>query len=199
MGGRKKSPAGIAGTCRARLSRGGRLSERGRGAAGEAGERAKESGGLMGEVITRMAQCVIGRRVVLHDLLDSADFASIYADREGSRPLWKYRHVSGGPFCVIFLAHDLQYTKPHLTIVSNGYLKLVHGREIPVLMELRLEKIGVSPIGAAMQRAEGREPPVLDFNVGPVSFCETAFSFDIGDGPYGLTGSGFIAFPDWNG
>jgi len=200
MGGRKKRTAGPPGTCAVWMPCGGRSVERGRAAVETIHKSPKAGSGFLDAVIARMVGVVIGRRVVLHDLLSPDDFAFIYAGKEGNRPLWRYRHVGGVPFHVALLSHDLQHTEVHPTIVSNGYLELARGREIPVLMEVCVDRNGISELGAVMQVDKRKEPLVLNFDLGPVSFQETAFSFDIcGEGLYGLSGCGFIAFSDWNG
>lgn len=157
--------------------------------------------GLMDRVITKIVEAVIGRRIMLHDLLGLADFALLYSGKANNRPLWRYRHVHGAPFRVSLLSHRLDFDNQYLTIVSEGYIQIIPGVKIAVLMELSVERIGVSPQGAAMCWAEKREPLILTFDLGPEAFGETAFSFDIGEGGTrsGLAGCGFLAFPDCHG
>ncbi len=198
MGGGKKHRRDLVETGAARRCRDGALSHRGRRPTG-AGV-VKQAGGAMYAVITQVVAEIIGRRVILHELLGAADFASIYAGKEGGRPLWRYRYDSERPFGITLLSHELRYGKRQLTIFSDGYLELAQGRGLPLLMEVCVDKDGVSQSGAAVRKEE-KKTLAFSFDFGPATFFETAFSFDIIKevGPYGLTGCGFVGFPDWRG
>ncbi len=152
----------------------------------------------MGGVVTKMVEKVIGRHIVLHDLLGPDDFASLYSGKGTGRPLWRYRHDRGVPFRATLLRFDLDFKKKHMTVLSTGYLELVPGRKIPLLMELTVERIGVSLQSVVMRGGEKTTPLTFHFDSGPDVFSEIAFSFDIGEGnrPYGISGCGFLAFPD---
>jgi hypothetical protein len=130
-------------------------------------------------VIAALAGEVIGRNVILHSLLGSTDFVALYSGKGSSQSLPKHLELGGAPFQVSFLSHKLHYECQYLTIVSKGYLRLTDGRETDVWMELSLERIGVSPAGAAIKWVKGESPLVLNFGSSPESLTEAAFSFDI--------------------
>jgi hypothetical protein len=198
MGGGKKHRNDFFETGAARRCRDGAFSYKGRSPTGKG--MMKQTSGAMSAVITQVVAEIIGRRVILHELLGAADFASIYAGKEGSRPLWRYRYDSETPFGITLLSHKVLYSKRQLTIFSDGYLKPAHGKGLPLMMEVCVDKAGVSQSGAANQKEEKRSL-TLRFDYGPATFFETAFSFDIikNVGSYGVTGCGFVGFSDWSG
>ncbi len=197
MGGKKRCPAYPSVTGAVQVPDGGQPRDSYPGASGAVMEVSGRGGLLMETIIAGLVAGVIGWPVVLHDLLGSADFAPLYSGRGECCPMLRCRYIHGVPFQVAFHSHGLDYANRLLTIVSKGDLKIIHRRKVPILMELSLERIAVSPLGAAMQWAGGDEPLVLDFNRGPEVFSETAFSFNIGkEGRAGLAGCGFVAFAD---
>jgi len=129
-------------------------------------------------VITTLVGQVIGREIILHALLESADFAGMYPGKVRSASQPKQWNLGGVPFQASFLSHTLHYECQYLTIVSKGGFKTFDGRKTDLWMELSLERIGVSPGSAAIQWEKGCMPLVLNFDAGPETFIETAFSFD---------------------
>jgi hypothetical protein len=129
-------------------------------------------------IITSFIGRVIGRQVFLHALLGRDDFANRQPGKVKGALQPKQWYLGGGRFQAAFFSHALYYDYQNLTIVSTGGLTTFDGRKTDLLMELYLERIGVSRTSAAMQWQKSGMPVVLNFTDGPETFSETAFSFD---------------------
>lgn len=130
-------------------------------------------------LLSTMVGGVIGRRVLLHPLLDPADFAQPCSGQAFNIPPPPLCGVADVPFRVSFLSHCLFTAFECLTIRSEGCMNIACGHKADFQMELSLERISVSLTSAAMQWTRGCEPLTLNFNSSPLILTEAAFSFDI--------------------
>jgi hypothetical protein len=130
-------------------------------------------------LLSTMVEGVIGRRILLHPLLDPADFAQTCSRKEFNTPTPPLCGVADVPFRVSFLSHCLFTAFECLTIRSEGCMNIACGYKADFQMELSLERISVSLTSVAMQWTRGCEPLTLNFNSSPLSLTEAAFSFDI--------------------
>ena len=157
--------------------------------------------GGMDAMLAEMIEALLGRRVVLHDLLGSADFVRLRTKGDSSGPRWRYRYIQRSPFRIALSQHCIVSAPEYLSITTAGHLELCAGRRISLLMELAIDRSDV-PSTDTVRKETGQSGPILlERDYGPVTFSEAAFSFDINpffgcEGVLGLSGCGFLAFPD---